>query len=98
MNKDQLVRALAAKFEMSNVKAKEIVDAIFSSEPGEGIIAVELVAGRKVSLQGFGTFRLTNTKARVAKAFGKEFEVPEKRKVRFKASKNLQERVASNVE
>ena len=47
---------LATKCDLSKAQALEIITCIFETEPGHGIIAVELDAGRKVRLPGFGTF------------------------------------------
>ena len=56
MNKTELAAKLAKKTGLSEAKAYEVVNAIFSTADGEGIIAVELDAGRKVQITGFGTF------------------------------------------
>ena len=64
MTKTEMAAKLASKCDLSQAKAGEIIDTIFSSKPGEGIIAVELDAGRKVSIAGFGTFETRRRKAR----------------------------------
>ena len=56
MNKTELAAKLAHKTGLTQAAAAEVVDTIFSTKDGEGIIAVELDAGRKVSIAGFGTF------------------------------------------
>ena len=55
MNKKEMVAKLAKKTGLSQAKATDVIDAIFAADPGEGIIAVELDAGRKVTITGFGT-------------------------------------------
>ena len=56
MNKTEMAERLAKKCDMSQARAQEIVSCIFDTKPGHGIIAVELDAGRKVQIPGFGTF------------------------------------------
>ena len=56
MNKSEMTGKLAAKCDLTQAKAAEVVNCIFDTKSGSGIIAVELDAGRKVSLPGFGTF------------------------------------------
>ena len=53
MNKTEMAKNLAKKTDLTQAKAAEVIDAIFSSEPGNGIIAVELDAGRKIAIAGF---------------------------------------------
>ena len=64
MNKTEMAEKLAKKTGLTKAKAVEVVDCIFSTESGEGIIAVELDAGRKVSVGGFGTFETRTQSAR----------------------------------
>jgi len=45
---------LAKKVGLTHAKAADVVDAIFNAH--KGIVAVELVAGRKVTVPGFGTY------------------------------------------
>ena len=47
MNKTEMAKKLAKKADLSQAKAAEVVDIIFSSESGHGIIAVELDAAPK---------------------------------------------------
>ncbi len=104
MNKKEMAEKLAKKADISQAKAADVINIIFSSKPGTGIIATELDAGRKVQIPGFGTFgtkrgakaevkpqRATKAPAAIAKT---------KRKVRpkpivvFKPAKGLKDRVA----
>lgn len=96
MNKKELAAKLAKKTGLSQAKAVEVVNSIFSAEKGQGIIAVELDAGRKVTVPGFGTF---DTKTRAGRtgtnpATGAKIKIPKKRYVTFKAGKTLRERVS----
>lgn len=96
MNKTELIDKLAAKCDLPKAKATEVVNTIFDTDPGKGIIAVELDAGRKVSLTGFGTFDTKSRAKRTGRnpATGEEIELPAKTYPTFKAGKGLKDRVA----
>ena len=64
MNKSEMADKLAGKADLSKAKASEVIDHLFSTKDGEGIIAVELDAGGKVNITGFGNF---STKHRAAR-------------------------------
>lgn len=95
MNKSEMADKLASKADISKTKAAEILDHIFSTEPGEGIIAVELDAGRKVSIYGFGTFSTKSRSARTGRnpATGETIQIPARKYAHFSASKGLKDRV-----
>lgn len=95
MNKTEMAEKLAKKSDLSKAKALEVVNAIFDTAPGEGIIAVELDAGRKVAITGFGTFDTKRRPKRTGRnpATGQEIELPAKTYPVFKAGKGLKDRV-----
>ena len=72
MNKTEMAERLAKTCDISQSKAKEIVDCIFDTSPGKGIIAIELDAGRKVQLAGFGSFDIGSSKKLVGQFSGRE--------------------------
>ena len=96
MNKTEMVEKLAKKTDLSQAKAAEVIDAIFSSKPGNGIIAVELDADRTVAIAGFGTFESRRRKARTGRnpATGATIQIAAKKVPAFKAAKGLKDRVA----
>jgi DNA-binding protein HU-beta len=96
MNKTELAEKLAAKCDLSKAKAAEIVDCIFSTDSGQGIIAVELDAGRDVVITGFGTFGTKHRPARMGRnpASGETIQLSAKNYATFKVGKGLKERVA----
>jgi DNA-binding protein HU-beta len=96
VNKTEMAQKLAKKADISQAKAAEVVDIIFSTEPGEGIIAVELDAGRKVAITGFGTFDTKSRSARKGRnpATGAEIMIAAKKYATFTAGKGLKDRVA----
>ena len=96
MNKKELSAKLAKNTGLSQAKAGEVVNAIFDARPGKGIIAIELDAGRKVTIPGFGTF---GTRTRAARrgtnpATGEPMDIPAKKYPFFRPGKTLKERVA----
>jgi DNA-binding protein HU-beta len=68
MNKKEMASKLAQGADISPAKAAEIINIIFSTTPGTGIIATELDAGRSVSIPGFGTFGTRKLAAREGSA------------------------------
>ena len=95
MNKTEMAEKLAKKTGLSNAKASEVINAIFSTAPREGIIAVELDAGRKVQITGFGTFETRKRSARkgVNPGTGAAITIPARTYAAFKVGKGLKERV-----
>ncbi len=95
MTKQEFAEKLAAKCDLSRAKAMEVMDCIFSTKPGEGIIAVELDGGRDVTITGFGTFKTRRTKARKGRnpQTGKEIMIAARNSVSFRAGKGLKDRV-----
>ncbi len=96
MNKSEMADKLAGKADISKAKAAEIIEHIFSTKSGEGIIAVELDAGRKVNITGFGSFTTKQRAARMGRnpATGATIHIPEKKYAHFSAAKGLKDRVA----
>ncbi len=93
MNKTEMVAALARRTEITQAKATEVVDAIFSTVPGQGLIASELQGGGEVSIGGFGKFETRMRDARMGRnpATGATIEIAAKRAPAFKAAKNLKD-------
>lgn len=94
MNKSEMAVKLAKKTGVTQAKAAEIVDSIFNAN--KGIIAVELDAGRKVTIPGFGTFATRKRSSRQGRnpATGKAISIPARKYPAFKAGKTLREKVA----
>lgn len=95
MNKTEMADKLADKADISKAQASDIIDIIFSTDPGKGIIATELDAGRKVNITGFGSFSTKHRSARQGRnpATGATITIQAKNYPHFSASKNLKERV-----
>jgi DNA-binding protein HU-beta len=95
MNKGEMAARLAEKTGLSKARSLEVINAIFNTDKGQGIIAVELDAGRKVVIPGFGTFGTRHRAARKGTnpATGKKINIPAKSYCYFKPGKTLRERV-----
>ena len=96
MNKTEMAKKLAGKTDLTQQKASEVIDAIFDTDPGRGIIAVELDAGNEVAIAGFGKFDTKHRAARQGRnpATGAVIQIQAKKYPSFKASKGLKDRVA----
>jgi DNA-binding protein HU-beta len=95
MNKTEMAMKLAKKSGLSQGKAADIIDVMFSAQPGKGIIAAALDAGEKVTIPGFGTFSSKQRGERQGRnpATGATITIPKKKYVHFKPGKTLRERV-----
>ena len=91
-----MAKKLATKVDLTQGEAAEVIDAIFSTEDGKGVIAVELDAGGKVSIAGFGIFETRHRSARMGRnpATGEAIHIAAKNVAAFKAAKGLKDRVA----
>lgn len=96
MNKAEMAQKLAKNADLTQAQAAEVIDTIFSTKDGEGIIAVELDAGRKVSIAGFGNFTTKSRSARKGRnpATGEEITIAAKKYAHFAPAKGLKDRVA----
>ncbi len=96
MNKSEMAEKLASACDLSKTSAAEIVNCIFDTAPGKGIIAKELDAGRKVQIPGFGSFETKRRAARTGRnpATGQAITIAAKKYPVFKAGKGLKDRVA----
>ena len=97
MNKIELAAKVAERTGLTRAHSLEVVDSIFSSADGEGIIASELDADRSVSIAGFGKFetRLRNGREGRNPATGESIQIAAKRVVAFKPAKGLKDRFDS---
>jgi DNA-binding protein HU-beta len=95
VNKTEMADRLAKKAEITQAKAAEIVDLIFSTKDGEGIIAAELDAGGDVAIAGFGKFDTRRSKARTGRnpQTGEPVDIPARTVAKFSPAKGLKDRV-----
>ncbi|RQD66698.1 MAG: HU family DNA-binding protein [Desulfonatronovibrio sp. MSAO_Bac4] len=87
MNKQEMVAKLAEKAQMTKADAQKALDGVVK------IISDELKDGGKVILTGFGSFSVTERKARTGRnpQNGEPINIPASRVPKFKAGKNLKE-------
>lgn len=85
MNKAELIKAIAAKSELSQKDAKDALEATLET------IKDALVKGEKVQLIGFGTFEVRDRAARKGRnpQTGAEIEIPATKIPAFKPGKAL---------
>jgi nucleoid DNA-binding protein len=95
MNKTELIERVAQKTGLTMKDAKNVVDAIFSTQPKNGIIANELKSGRKVQITGFGTFVIRRRKKREGRnpQTGATIEIPATKFPAFSAGRAFKNRV-----
>lgn len=96
MNKTEMADKLADQADLTKVQAAEIIEHIFSTKPGEGIIAGELNAGGKVNITGFGSFSSKRRAERQGRnpATGQTITIPARNYAHFSAAKGLKDLLA----
>lgn len=89
MNKTELVASMAEK---SGLTKKDTEKALKAFEES---VMDELKNGGKIQLVGFGTFEVTNRKARIGRnpKTNEEINIPESNVPKFKAGKALKDMV-----
>ncbi len=96
MTKQEFAEKLATQAGISKATALQAIDCIFSTKAGEGIIATELDAGRRMTVTGFGTFATRYSKARQGRnpQTGASLMIAARTTPSFRAGKGLKARVA----
>lgn len=87
MNKAELIQEVATKAGVKVKEAEALLDAMV------GTVEKTLSKGQKVAITGFGTFSVSNRKARKGRnpQTGKEIRIPASKSPRFTAGKSLKE-------
>ena len=87
MTKSDLIERLAGKAELTRPRAEELLDFLLND------VTEALKKGEKVNISGFGTFTVSNRKARTGRnpKTGEPIEIPASRSAKFKAGKALKE-------
>lgn len=90
MNKAELVEEVASRTGLTKRASRETVDTITSA------ITDSLARGEKVTLVGFGSFKVRKRKARRGRnpQTGREIQIPAKEVPKFEPGKSLREAVA----
>ena len=89
MNKAELIEQVASQTGLAKRTSGKAVDAVVSA------MSDCLAKGEKVTLVGFGTFRVKSRKARrgVNPQTGESIQIPAKKVPKFSAGKALREKV-----
>ena len=89
MNKSEFIEAVAGESDLSRADAGRAVDAVIAT------ITRALKKGDAITFVGFGTFKTTQRRARLAKnpRTGDAIKIPKRRVVRFTAGKALKSAV-----
>jgi DNA-binding protein HU-beta len=89
MNKQDLINSMSTKSGLSKKDSVGALEAFISS------VEDALKVGDKVSLVGFGTFEVTERKARKGRnpQTGEEIDIPASKSPKFKAGKGLKDLV-----
>jgi len=88
MNKAELVEEVSGKTGLAKKASREAIDTTIS------VITDALARGEKVTLVGFGSFRVVTTKAGTGRnpQTGDEIQIPAKKVPRFRPGKGLREK------
>ena len=87
ITKNELIEKLAEKQGISKTKAKEVFESVVE------VIKTEIVDGNSVAIRGFGTFEIVEKPEVTKKVFGKVQTIPARKKVKFKVSEKLEEKI-----
>ncbi|MEA2626634.1 MAG: DNA-binding protein HU-beta [Candidatus Binatota bacterium] len=87
MTKADLIERLATKADLPRPRAEEILNHVLDD------ITDGLKRGDKVNISGFGTFTVSNRKARTGRnpKTGEPIDIPATRSAKFRAGKNLRD-------
>ena len=85
MNKAELIDAIASSAKLTKADSRKALDSFVSST------TKALKKGDRVALVGFGSFSISNRKARTGRnpQTGAEIRIPAKKVVKFKAGSDL---------
>ena len=88
MNSADLAAKLADEYKLTRADARKLVDGLFTA------IADTTAAGREVTIQGFGKFRIVPVAPRVGRnpRTGKPMAIPASRKPAFVAAKQFKDK------
>lgn len=90
MTKSDLIESLSSKADVPRPRAEELLNFVLDD------ITQALQRGEKVNISGFGTFTVSNRKARTGRnpKTGEPIDIPATRSAKFRAGKILKESLA----
>jgi integration host factor subunit alpha len=85
MNKPEIAERLAKQTGLSVHRAMKVLNSLFSTRKGRGLILSELEAGREFRVAGFGTFSVRKRKARPGRnpKTGEKIKIPARKYIVF---------------
>lgn len=88
INKNELAKIVAQKERLSLEEVVKIIDAYCTE------IARAVIAGKRVTLYGFGRFEIKKNKAYAGKKFGgKACNIPEMETIKFKPTRSVTRKI-----
>lgn len=89
MNKTEIIDATAEKTSQKKQEVRATIEAALQ------IISEAIIAGERVSIGGFGSFRIIQKKARVGVSPNTHtrIQIPAKKSVKFKASPEIADKI-----
>lgn len=89
MNKSDLINALKERAGLSRKDSEVVVDTFFGS------ITESMAAGDRVEIRGFGSFRISERKAREGRnpKTGEAIQIPARRVIQFRPGKQLNQMI-----
>jgi len=95
MKKPQIAEKLAKQVGISSSQAMKLLNALFSTRRGKGMVLSELEAGRAFRIAGFGTFRIKKRKARKGRnpKTGAVVSIPARRYIVFSTGAGAKDRI-----
>ena len=89
MKKPEMIEALATKTGLTKTECEKVFNATFE------IFKDELAKGEKVSVAGFGTFKITERAARDGRnpLTGEKIKIKASKSVNFKLSKAIKDKI-----
>lgn len=90
MKASEFVQAVSQEARLTQKESSEVIEKVFTA------LAKGLVAGEKITISGFGSFETKVKPARkgINPATKQPIDIPERRVVVYKPSKNLKDQVA----
>jgi DNA-binding protein HU-beta len=87
MTKADLIESIATKADLPKGQAERVVNLVFDD------IVIALKNAQKVNISGFGTFQISERKARSGRnpKTGETIEIPASKSAKFKAGKSLKD-------
>ena len=87
MNKADLIESLAGSLDLPRGQAERVVNAVFDE------IVAGLKRGDKINISGFGTFVVSDRKARTGRnpKTGEPIDIPASKAAKFRAGKALKD-------